>query len=265
MNRQRISAARCAILATSLLGFALLAAAGSAQAAESPKAEAPNPGLLGTALLEGWARNFSLGFAGSQGKSEDVTVNARLKVDKEDDRARRNFNSKYYYSSNSGDSTSNEFLAEYGHDFLFRESRWFLFGRGRYDFDEFEAWDHRIGGSAGSGYQFVKTPRWELLGRLAAGVIHTWKGINETRPEGQAGLDFKWTLSDSDTLTLTNSYFHDFKNTSDLRFVTSLAWKVALDYLEGLGFTLGVDNEYDTRRVTDKNNLKYFANIGYDF
>ncbi len=59
--------------------------------------------------------------------------------------------------------------------------------------------------------------------------------------------------------------FHDFKTTSDFRFLTSLAWNAALDYVEGLGFTLGVDNEYDTRRVTDKNNLKYYANVTYDF
>lgn len=114
------------------------------------------------------------------------------------------------------------------------------------------------------GYDILKTEAWEILGRLGAGVTHTWKGLTETRPEGQVGLDAKWNLSDNDDLSLTNNYFPDFENTSDFRFVTLLAWNVALDYIEGLGFTTGVENEYDSRR-TDENNLKYFVNLTYDF
>ena len=40
---------------------------------------------------------------------------------------------------------------------------------------------------------------------------------------------------------------------------------MALAYLKGLGIQLGIDNEYDTRRITDENNLKYYANVTYDF
>ncbi len=104
-----------------------------------------------------------------------------------------------------------------------------------------------------------------MLARLGGGVTHTWAGLNETRPEGQVGVDVKWKLSDTDNLTLTNNYFPDFKNTSDFRFVTLMAWNVALDYLEGIGFTTGIENEYDSRRITDKNNLKYFLTLTYDF
>jgi len=224
----------------------------------------PNPGLFGTSFLEGFTRTFGVGIAGSQGKTDEATVNLRLKIDKEDEAARRMFNSRYYYSSKESEATANELFVEYGHDFLFSESSWFLFVRARYDYDEFEVWNHRVGGSGGVGYDILKNETWEILGRLGGGVTHTWQGLTETRPEGQVGLDAKWNLSDNDNLSVTNNYFPDFENTSDFRFVTLLAWNVALDYLEGLGFTTGVENEYDSRRI-DKNNLKYFLNLTYDF
>ena len=102
-------------------------------------------------------------------------------------------------------------------------------------------------------------------GRFGAGATHTWRGLNETRSEGTVGLDITWNLSDTDNVLLTNNYFHDLGNTSDLRLLTSLTWNVALAYLKGLGIQLGIDNEYDTRRITDENNLKYYANVTYDF
>ncbi len=225
----------------------------------------PRPGLFGTPILEGWKRSLALGVAGSQGKSNDATINVRLKVDQSDERARRSFNSKYYYSSNNGTANANEFLAEYGHDFLFPDSKWFLFGKGRYDYDEFEAWDHRVSGSGGIGYDFLRNETWEVLGRFGAGATHTWRGLNETRSEGTVGLDITWNLSDTDNVLLTNNYFHDLGNTSDFRLLTSLTWNVALAYVKGLGIQLGIDNEYDTRRITDENNLKYYANVTYDF
>lgn len=78
----------------------------------------PNPGLFGTSFLEGFSRKLGVGIAGSQGKSEDATANVRLKIDKEDDAARRMFNSRYYFSSKDGESNANEFFMEYGHDLL---------------------------------------------------------------------------------------------------------------------------------------------------
>lgn len=243
---------------------AILMAGSVRAAAEEPPAP-PNPGLFGTSLLEGYSRKLGAGVAGSQGKTKETTVTVRLNVDKEDEAARRMFSSRFYFSAKEEVEDAVEFFMEYGHDFLFSGSKFFLFARGRYDYDKIEAWDHRVGASGGVGYDILKSDTWEVLGRLGGGVTHTWSGLFETRPEGQVGLDVKWNLSDNDNLLLTNNYFPDFKNLPDYRLVSILAWNVALDYLEGLGFTVGIENEYDSRRETDKNNLKYFLTLTYNF
>ena len=54
---------------SSLVALALLAGAAPVGAAEPSSDDAPNPGLFGTTVLEGWTRNVSLGVAGSQGNS----------------------------------------------------------------------------------------------------------------------------------------------------------------------------------------------------
>ena len=72
---------------------------------EEPPAP-PNPGLFGTSFLEGWTRKLGAGIAGSQGKSVNTTINVRLNVDKEDESARRKFNSRYYYSTTDDEDSS---------------------------------------------------------------------------------------------------------------------------------------------------------------
>jgi len=242
--------------------------AGAARAADEEPPAPPNPGLFGTSLLEGYSRKLGVGVAGSQGNINETTVTARMIIDKEDEAARRLFISRFYFSARDEVESAVEFFMEYGHDFLFSGSKFFVFARGRYDYDKVETWDHRVGGSGGVGYDIYGSDKWKVLGRLGAGVTHTFGGgpEPETRPEGQVGFDVKWNLGDNDSLLLTNNYFPDFKDLKIFRFVSILAWNVALDYMEGLGFTTGIENEYDRgRKDTPKNNLKYFLTLTYDF
>ena len=46
---------------------------------------------------------------------------------------------------------------------------------------------------------------------------------------------------------------------------TNVEWKMQILGSEHLGLVLGVRNEYDTAADDERNNLKYWSRLSYDF
>ena len=224
-------------------------------------------GLFGSSVLRGWNRNVAIGFSGSSGNSSEANVNAGLKIHRDTERYRGIFDSGFFYGSKDSVAATQRFFAGYKHDFLIKDSRWFFFGSGQYDYDLFQSWLHRVSGNGGVGYDIIEHEKFDLRGNLGVGVARTWGTDQDTKPEGVVGMEFKWIVTEGQTFKADATYYPNLKNSrssvcSATRATTSRwgCWMV-------LSLSLGLRDDY-TSEVDpgfEENNLNYFGNLVYDF
>ncbi|MFI4860523.1 MAG: YdiY family protein [Phycisphaerales bacterium JB063] len=240
----------------------------AAEAADALAAErAADEGMFGTGLFKGWNRQISLGVNGAEGNSRNVNIRANFHTDYEDDTDRWIFDMLYRVSRSSGATTENRFQAELTKDWLLPEEDYFFWANGKFEWDDFEAWDNRISGFLGAGYQFVDNDTWNVRGRAGIGGNQTNGGnTNEFTFEALLGVEVDYVISDKQSVAFTN-YLYPSLEDSEFRNITTLAWQVQIDQDKGMSLQLGVANEYDSNAPTGtkKNDFTYYAALVWDF
>ncbi|MEN8179227.1 MAG: DUF481 domain-containing protein [Pseudomonadota bacterium] len=246
-------AARCLALATtiSLCSFNVMA--------EEPVKS--DEGLLSTGLLQGWKRELDIGINGSSGNSESLSAHAGFKADYEDSEDVWKFRTAYDNASSDGEESRNQFFADLEKDWLWTDSAWFAFAQGRYDWDEYKDWDHRIALSAGPGYQFVKNKIWDISGRMGLGVNKTYGDADEDlTPEALLGMHVGWTISERESIDFNTTFYPSLENGGEYRNITTFDWKMKIEESGKLAMKVGLSNEYDSEATGDveKNDFKYY-------
>ncbi len=234
-----------------------------AAAEPAPPAQPPKP----TGLFADWQGAFEAGFAASRGNSETLDLRLGLGAKKETDRNRWAADAAYYFSSDQGDTSKNEFTAGLLHDWLIPDSRWFYFAQGRYEFDELEAWEQRISGTAGVGYQWIDTDKLNVRFRAGAGGNYEFGDVDAFTPEAQLGGELAWQINDTQSLEASTDYLPDLGDFPEARIRSAVGWKIKLDQFTGLSLKMGLENEYETQTQGDAehNDLKVFSSLVYEF
>ncbi len=220
-------------------------------------------------FFAGWDLQASLGFVGTEGNSQTQSFNAQFKATKENKRHRWLFDNKYFFGSSDGETTQNEFNSTLTKDWLKPDSPWFYFAKGIYDYDQFEAWDHRVSGFGGVGYNFVDREDLAVAGRLGVGLTKEFGDqADDLRPEALIGLDLiRWHITDNQNLTAGTTLYPDLSDFPESRIVSNIEWTVDIDQADGLKLKLGAEHEYESETVGDTkhNDLKYYGALAYDF
>lgn len=227
----------------------------------------PNPGLFGTGFLRGWTRRIDLGINGKEGNSVSTNVTGGLNFGYQDDWTRWKIEGRYFYDrEDDGDSDNNARLAV-SRDWLFPERRWFVRFAGVYQFDRFEAWRHRLTIAAGPGFHLIQKEQHSLDAMLGPAFTREFGETQVSKAEGVLGLDYKWTISERQTLSLSNSLFAETSpDAGALRNFSELRWSLSLLERPKLSLNVGVDNEYESRPEDgdEPNDLTYFVSLGLD-
>lgn len=239
-------------------------AEGIAEAAEEEAKPEPHPGLFGTGFLLGWEKQIAAGVSGNEGNTKTTEFNSRIGFKFENDERRWDLSAAYFYSRDDGSTTKNQAIVQALRDFLFPESAFFLFLASRYDYNEFEPWEHRVAANGGVGYEFIKRETWTLRGRLGAGVKRTFGSEKDWTPEGLAGLEGAWRVNDALKFEASNT-FYPALNEAEFRNISKAGWTVDISSGRGLKLAAGVINEYDSTNSDKKNDLKYIGSLLYDF
>jgi len=229
------------------------------------RAAKEKPGLFGTGFLQGWKRNLGAGISGSTGNSSDASVNASVSASRSTSSFKGNFQSSFFFATSDGERTTNDVFADYQHDFLLSDSAYFIFVQGRYQYDEFQAWRHRLSTSTGLGYDIANTKTWGLNVQLGFGTARTWGSEREWRAEGVLGFNFNWEPTQGHELTADTTYYPDFNHTPGFRLLSNAAYTMGITQIQGLSMKTGVKNEYDSGQPGKNNSLKYYGNLVYDF
>ena len=225
-------------------------------------------GVVGTRFLQDSTRHIGIGLSGSEGNSQTANFNVGADLKFEDQHRRAAYTAAYFFSRSDSQTTKNQFYIELIEDQLSTESRWFYFGQSRYDYDQFKGWNHRLSGSGGLGYEFLKSALWELRGRIGFGITRTLGG-NDDRviPESVLGLEGNWNVTKNQTLTARSTVHPDLNQRGEFRNISIVDWTIKLPEYGNFSVKLGVGNEYDSNPQNNakRNDLDYYGLVGYDF
>ena len=213
-----------------------------------------------------WKSSFRLGLGASYGNSDDQNLSAGLTSKRETDRMRTTLDLGYFYSAADGDRTENRFTAGLRNDWLIPESRWFIFAQGRYDYDEFQTWEHRLAGHGGVGYELIKKDNFKLNLRGGAGVTREWN-IEDTRPELLFGADLEWQITEKQSLIASGTIYPDLDDTGEFRTLSTAMYSAVISDNSNMAFNIGVEHEYQSTAIdpVDKNDVRLFAGLQFDF
>jgi len=208
-----------------------------------------DPGLLGfnVDLFPGWEHKLGAGFNGKQGNTNSQSAHAEYRGFFENEQKRWEIRSVYDFNDGGDDDAQNEFYAQATRDWLSPDSEWFYFAFGKYQWDEFKSWDHKVSATLGTGYEFINRKDLLLLGRLGLAGEQTVGGPEPGfTPELMAGADFKKTFNEQHSLAAKTSFYQSFDNTG-WRNISTLDWDISIDKLLGLGLRLGLENEHESQ------------------
>jgi putative salt-induced outer membrane protein YdiY len=229
----------------------------------------PRPGLFGSPVLRGWNKQIQLGFTGSSGNSETQDVLVGVRGSFADETKRWQFDSGYFRASTDGSSTKNQAFAMLLRDFLFPGKKYFAFATTRYDWDQFQEWDHRLSLAGGLGYAFIDRETFDLRGRAGIGTTKTFgsPGDDEWVPEAVLGLETEWLPAERQKVTAYTTFFPSLSDLGEFRNLTGVDWSLSIADGLGLSLNVGVQNEYesDVAPGIEKNDLLYRAALLYDF
>ncbi len=225
-----------------------------------------------------WKSHVELGFSGTAGVTEDTNLRIALNTELKQDSRSLTFDSSYILSTSRGDRSDNKATAGALAQWNLPASRWSYFAQGRYDFDEFQSWEHRITAGGGVGYLLADVTDLDdagqpvdvftLMGRLGFGGRQEFGSLNEVlQPEGIIGADLTWHISQRQRLSTQLTFFPDLDDTGEFRAVTKAQWWLKLDALEGLSFKLGLDFEHQSQTDPDvsPNDVTVYGTLVLDF
>ena len=107
---------------------------------------------------EGWEYSFIAGLSGASGNSENFAGRLSLTGERNTDAMETHIFANYRYDTS--DSQKSASRGELGiHNDWLLEGPWRYFAQAKYEYDEFQAWQHRLSAALGVGYEFIKNDK----------------------------------------------------------------------------------------------------------
>jgi len=243
------------------------AAGARAQPDESGDNE-ETPELGPTSFLDGWDFSIEAGIVGSSGNSENFSGRVRLDAERATETMETSAYASYLFERSGCDRTASRGEIGLRNDWLL-DGPWRLFATGLWEYDEFQAWRHRLSAAAGVGYEFVNNDTTTLVGLLGAGASYETGNMadEEIVPEGLLGLDLTHKLSTKTTFTASTRYFPDLEDPKEFRLTNRAGIEVEIDEETGMTLGAGAEHRHDSNpgAGTDPNDVDYYLTLGWKF
>lgn len=232
------------------------------------QADVPDPEP--TSWTKGWTWKAFAGVNGASGNSENFS--ARLALDGE--RFTSKYETKlafsYIYGTSDGNKDTSRGVASLKNDWLIEDSKWRVFGEAKYEYDEFQEWDHRVSAAVGLGYELYQDEDTTLLiGRAGVGGYYEIgeEADEEFVPEGLIGLELRHKLSENAKLNATTTYYPSFDDFGEFRWQTNAGLEVVMDKDSGMTLNTGFEHRHDSEPGDGRkyNDLTYYMGLGWTF
>lgn len=217
---------------------------------------------------EGWDYTFNAGLSGASGNNENFSGRLTLGGERLADAMETRVHASYLYANSDGARSASRGELGIHNDWLL-DGPWRYFAQGKYEYDEFQAYQHRLSGALGVGYEFINNNKTTLIGRLGlGGSYEAGKNADEKLvPEGLIGLDWTHQLSASTKLAATTTYYPSFDDLGEYRWNSGAGIEVLLDAETGMTMNAGIEHRHDsTPGINIKpNDINYYMGVGWKF
>lgn len=246
-------------------------------AAPAPTPHQPPPTLVPDGSLPAppppklWTGGFEFGINGSQGNSDVMNVRVGLNTDRRTDNNLFHADLLYTLTRQDGTTNQNQAWLNARDEILFPNSPWSVFAATQVEYNEFRAYNFRVGAYSGVAYQWVKTETTMFKTRIGAGAA--WQ--TDTRaggppdqwvPEAILGADFNHKLTDRQALISTVDVYPNLSQIGQYRLRARVGYEVLVDPDHGMVLRFGVQDWYDTNPgPAARNDVNYFVTLLFKF
>ena len=213
-----------------------------------------------------WSGGIDVGVSGSQGNTDTLTLRAGLDLRFDDPDDFAILNVLYILNQVSGDGLQNEGFALVRNEMpMDMGLAWYAQGTAEYD--EFRTVYLRIASHSGLSYTFLQDANQLVKLRAGAGVAREWGGNStEWVPEGQAGGDYEYKLSERTRFTASADYYPDLHDFAHYRLRFRASFDILLVPQYNAYLRLGAFERYDSQTFGSKrNDLDYFMTLQFRF
>jgi putative salt-induced outer membrane protein YdiY len=231
-----------------------------------PEEEAPPPDP--ESWKDGWDLAATMGFSGASGNNENFAARASVLGERNTSKYETKAGVSYIYGTSEGTASTSRGEVFVHNDWL-TDSKWRYFAEGKWEYDEFQAWDHRLSGAVGVGYEIIDNDKHTLIGRAGLGGSYE---IGDTAneefiPEGLLGLDWTYRISESTTLKAASTYYPSFDDLGEFRWNNTAGLEVVMDADTGMTLNTGFEHRHQSNPGSGfkSNDLDYYMGIGWKF
>jgi hypothetical protein len=218
---------------------------------------------------DGWSWKAVAGINGASGNSENFSARASLDGERNTSKYETSLGLSYTFSTSDGDKDTSRGVAQINNDWL-TDSKWRYFATGKYEYDEFQQWDHRLSGAVGVGYELYKDEKTTvLIGRIGVGGYYEIGSMadEEFVPEGLIGLELEHQYSENTKITADTTYYPSFDEFGEFRWDTNAGIEVLMDADSGMSLNAGISHRHDSQPGAGlrPNDLEYYMGLGWNF
>lgn len=233
-----------------------------------PEAEPAQPADP-SSWADGWDWKAVVGLNGASGNNENFSARASLSGERDTSKYETKLGLSYTYGTSDGTKNTSRGVASIHNDWL-TDSKWRYFAQGKYEYDEFQSWDHRLSAAVGVGYELYKDEKTTLLiGRIGFGGYYEMGGSAEEKfiPEGLIGLNLKHKWTENTTIVAETTYYPSFDDFGEFRWDSSAGIEVVMDKESGMTLNAGVEHRHDSMpgTGTKPNDVEYYMGLGWSF
>jgi len=236
--------------------------------AEEPQTEPVPEVVPPPADTDEWKFHLDLSGTGSFGNTDTQAFRIAVTGLRENAKERTALDAAYYYGATSGLRSTNKVTAGVLQDWFVTDSRWSYFASGRYDYDQFQSWEHRLGAHGGVGYQIIDKETFDMIVRGGAGATKEWKSEdNALSPEALLGTNVTWQIDERQSFVFSTTLYPNLGDLGEFRWITDAKWAMLLADKSNLNLSAGLRNEYQSQvdPGIEHNDLYIFAGLTLDF
>jgi hypothetical protein len=229
----------------------------AAKAGEAPAAPPPPPSPWKFVL------DANVNYVNAANKQLDFRVAAGAIYEIKDVEKWAN-SAEYFFKTVDGSTTDNNLLISSIYDKHFEsDPRVLWFAKGQVQWAPLQGFEQRLSAWGGLGYEILKKPTANLVGKIGAGYTYEFGNINEGYPQLYASIDWDWDITENQAIVGSYWITPDFADFTDFLMLARLEWTMKLPDVPGLKLLGGARWQYQSQVPAGdvQNDIRVYAGL----
>lgn len=220
-----------------------------------------------SSVWDPWEGNVELGLNGTEGNTETFNIRLGVTAKHKTETLVQTLQFTTIQKSANGAMTANTALLDGRLEWPMPNSPWNYFLHGLAEYDEFKAFNVRLSGDTGVGYEWIQNDVTTFITRTGLSASYEMGGPDNTvHPELLFGGEYKHKFNATHSISLKADFYPNVQDFSDFRLNTVASWEIALAEAWGLSLKLSIIDRYDsTPQGAKPNDLDYSTLLIWTF